>query len=62
MLVLSRKEGDSLLIGDNIEISIVQIKGKQVKIAVKAPKEVKVLRGELKTEETKPSIIFKKAA
>ena len=63
MLVLSRKETEALLIGENIEISIVEIKGKQVKLAVKAPKEVKILRAELtNSDEKKPSVVFKKAA
>ena len=62
MLVISRKENQSLLLGDDIEISMLHIKGKQVKLAVKAPNEVKILRAELKTSDTKPSIVFKKAA
>lgn len=47
MLVLTRKEGQSLIIGDNIEITIVGINGKQVKIGVEAPKEIKIMRKEL---------------
>ncbi len=47
MLVLARRVNDSIVIGDNIEIVVVEIKGDQVKLGVKAPKEVKVFRGEI---------------
>lgn len=47
MLVLSRKPKETLLIGDNIRIVVKQIKGGRVTLAVAAPKEVKVVRGEL---------------
>ena len=42
MLVLARKINDSIIIDDSIEILIVEIKGDQVKIGIKAPKSVKV--------------------
>lgn len=49
MLVLSRKEGESLMIGDEISITILSIgSGGQVNIGISAPKEVLVLRSELK--------------
>ena len=47
MLVLHRKKGESLIIDDNIRITIVDISGEKVKIAVEAPKEIPVLRSEL---------------
>ncbi|MCM3029681.1 carbon storage regulator CsrA [Niallia sp. MER 6] len=47
MLVLSRKQGEVIKIGDNIEITIVAIKGDQVKIGISAPKEIQVLRKEV---------------
>lgn len=47
MLVLHRKKGESLVINDNIKITIVDISGEKVKIAVEAPKEIPVLRSEL---------------
>lgn len=50
MLVLSRRINDSIAIGDNIEVVVVEIKGDQVKLGVKAPKEVKVFRGEIHAE------------
>lgn len=48
MLVLSRKKQETILIDGNIEIQIVQIQGNKVRIGINAPKEVRVLRGELK--------------
>ncbi|RFU67423.1 carbon storage regulator CsrA [Bacillus sp. V59.32b] len=51
MLILTRKNGESIKIGDNIEITIVSAKNDQVKIGIKAPKEVEVIRNEL-FEET----------
>jgi len=47
MLVLSRKKGESIWLGDEIEITISEIKGDQVRIAINAPKNVTILRGEL---------------
>lgn len=47
MLVLHRKKGESLIINDNIKITIVDISGEKVKIAVEAPKEIPILRSEL---------------
>ena len=48
MLILTRKQGESFFLGDNIEISISEINGDRVRIAIDAPKDVKILRNELK--------------
>ena len=47
MLVISRKKGESLLIGDDIEITIEKIDYSNVKISIKAPKEKVILRKEV---------------
>lgn len=47
MLVLSRKEKQSFLIGENVEITVLEISGDKVKIAISAPKEISILRKEL---------------
>lgn len=47
MLILTRKVGESLLIGDDIEVTVLNVRGNQVKIGVKAPSEVAVHREEI---------------
>lgn len=47
MLVISRKPSETILIGNDIEIIISEISGDKVKIAIQAPKEISILRGEL---------------
>jgi carbon storage regulator len=47
MLVLTRKAGEGINIDDNIKIKVVQIKGKQVRIGIQAPKTTKVHRDEI---------------
>ena len=47
MLALTRKIGQSLIIGENIEITVVEVRGDQVKIAVNAPKDIPVHRKEI---------------
>lgn len=48
MLILSRKVGEKLYINDDIELEIVEVSGEKVKIGITAPKNVKILRSELK--------------
>ena len=47
MLVIKRKESESILIGDDIEIIISEISSDKVKICINAPKEIKISRKEL---------------
>ena len=47
MLVLSRRINESIMIGDEIEIKILKVEGKTVKIGISAPKSVKVYRKEI---------------
>jgi len=47
MLVLSRKTGESIVIGNDVEVKVVAIEGNRIRIAIDAPREVSILRGEL---------------
>lgn len=47
MLALSRKKGEALMINNDIEITVLEVKGEQVKIGISAPKEVPVYRKEV---------------
>lgn len=47
MLALSRKKNEALIINNNIEITILEVKGDQVKLGISAPKEVPVYRKEV---------------
>lgn len=47
MLALSRKKGESLVINNNIEITVLEIRGDQVKIGIAAPKDVSIYRKEI---------------
>ena len=47
MLALSRKPGESGVIGNNIEITILEVKGEQIKVGIKAPKDIAIYRKEL---------------
>ncbi|MGA2974779.1 MAG: carbon storage regulator CsrA [Spirochaetia bacterium] len=49
MLILARRIGESIMIGDQVEISVVDIKGDQVKVGIKAPTQIKVYRREVYT-------------
>ena len=47
MLILSRRKDESVIIDGRIEIAVVDIKGDQVKLGIKAPRDVKVFRNEV---------------
>ena len=47
MLALARKVNESIMIGNDIEITVLEIKGDQIKLGVKAPKSVPIYRKEL---------------
>ena len=47
MLAVSRKPGESVIIGNDIELTILEVKGEQVKVGIKAPKSVAIYRKEL---------------
>ena len=47
MLILQRKPGESLVIGEDVRVSVVSIEGGRVRLAISAPPEVSILRSEL---------------
>ena len=47
MLVLSRKPGESIKLGDQIEVIIIAVEGHRVRIGVNAPREVRIMRAEV---------------
>lgn len=50
MLALSRKQGESIMIGSDIEITVLEVKGDQIKLGIAAPKSVPVYRKEIYTQ------------
>ena len=47
MLILTRKSGEGLFIGDDIRITILEIRGKQIRLGIEAPTNIVVLRDEI---------------
>jgi len=47
LLVLSRRRDQTLVIGDNVEVTVLEIKGGQVRLGINAPKSVSIHRGEI---------------
>jgi len=52
MLVLTRREGESLIIGDDVKLTILAVKGGQVRVGIEAPKSVAIHREELLHDES----------
>jgi len=51
MLVLKRKKNETLAIGDNITIHVIEVSGSTVKLGIDAPPELLILRGEIKAAD-----------
>ena len=47
MLILTRKPGESLYIGDNIKITVVELKGNQIRVGIDAPSDLRIYREEI---------------
>tara|TARA_B100001093_G_scaffold94715_1_gene86874 strand:+ start:926 stop:1099 length:174 start_codon:yes stop_codon:yes gene_type:complete len=56
MLVLSRKQHQSLVIGENIKITVLELKGNQVRIGIDAPQSISVHREEILNKTTVDSV------
>ena len=56
MLVLTRKVGESLLIGDEVEVTLVEVRGDSVKLGIQAPRSVGVWRKELVQEVARENL------
>jgi len=54
MLVLTRKANEQIQIGDNVVITILQVKGQLVRVGIEAPREIRVLRSELPRADEAP--------
>ena len=53
MLVLSRKPGEKVVIGDGITVTVVEVKGNRIRVGIDAPDQVRILRAELACWEDK---------
>lgn len=50
MLVLTRKKGETILIGNDVKLSILEVDGDKISIGIDAPKQIRILREELVTQ------------
>ena len=57
MLVLTRNEGQSILIGDDIKLTVVSAKGAQVRFGIEAPRDTKILREEVRERDEEPKSV-----
>ena len=56
MLVLSRKLGEKVVIGDNVEVTVTQISGGRVRLGISAPRDVRIRRTELPSFSNQPAL------
>ena len=55
MLVLSRKEKETLIIGDNITVTVNRVAGRRVTLGIQAPDDIKIVRGEIAEQDARRS-------
>ena len=55
MLVLSRKLGEKIMIGDDIEITVSRIDGNRIRLGIEAPRDTPILRGEISPKQDDPA-------
>ena len=56
MLVLTRREKESIVIADRITVTVIKIRGNRVRLAIEAPREIQVLRVELALTTTDKTV------
>jgi carbon storage regulator len=56
MLVLTRKEGEQIVVGDNIRITVLSIRGNRVRLGLLAPPDVSILRQELEPRDSPAAV------
>jgi carbon storage regulator len=57
MLVLTRKPGEKVVIGENIVLTVIKAEGNQVRLAFEAPDQVRILREELRERRDRPAAV-----
>jgi len=57
MLILTRRVGETLLVGDDVEVTVLGSKGNQVRVGINAPKTIPVIREELLTRDQNQTAI-----
>jgi carbon storage regulator len=56
MLVLSRKRGEKVILGNGITLTVVEVSGKRVRLAFEAPNQVHILRAEIACQHDEPAV------
>lgn len=56
MLLLTRRIGETIVIGDNIRVTVVGVNGRQVKLGIEAPREIEVDRAEIRERKDKSRV------
>ena len=56
MLVLNRKHGEEIVIGDSIRVTVIEVRGNRVKLGFSGPRDVRILRGEIAGGEVLQSV------
>ncbi|RMA81413.1 carbon storage regulator CsrA [Umboniibacter marinipuniceus] len=62
MLIISRRCGESFVIGDDVKITVLSVKGNQIRIGIDAPKETTILREEVIDRRLTPAVEENKAS
>ena len=57
MLILTRRVGENVMIGDNVQVAVLSVKGNQVRVGIEAPKTIPVIREELLTRDQNQTAI-----